>query len=144
MGYQVRRIDPFWKAGPVVLSVAVAGALVAMFGYTRNLLVVAFPGGVVMALAVLIATKPSVSAVLGSLGLLGGLVTFVVMPSLSAQGMSIPMRLVSALFFAVLYMVLMDALALVVSALYNLAVGGLGLSGVHLDIDTGGQSESEG
>ena len=35
MGYHVRRIDPFWKASPVVLIIAIAGALVAAFGLTR-------------------------------------------------------------------------------------------------------------
>ncbi|HAH06521.1 MAG TPA: hypothetical protein DCM05_08345 [Elusimicrobia bacterium] len=149
MGYHVRRIDPFWKASPVVLTVAVIGALAAMFGYTRWVvdysrayLVIMGIGALMMAAGVLLATKPAVSAILGCLGFLGGLITFVLMPNVNTVDMSMGMRMVSALMFTVLYMVLMDALILVVAALYNFFAGSLG--GLLLEIEPTGQAETEG
>jgi hypothetical protein len=142
MGYHVRRIDPFWKASPVVLTVAVIGALVAMFGYTRQNMAVAAVGAVVMAVGVLLATKPAVSTVLGCLGFFGGLITFVLMPNVNTSDMALWLKLVSTVLFAALYMVLMDALILVVAALYNFFAGSMG--GIQLEIEPTGQTEGEG
>lgn len=142
MGYHVRRIDPFWKASPVVLTVAVIGALIAMFGYTRLNYLVAAAGAIIMAVGVLMATKPAVSSILGCLGFFGGLITFVLMPNVNTADMSMWMKLVSTVLFAALYMVLMDALVLVVSALYNFFAGSLG--GLLLEIEPTGQAETEG
>jgi len=145
MGYHVRRIDPFWKASPVVLIIAIVGALIAAFGLTRQPpnMVVAASGGAVMAVGVLLASKPAISAVLGCLGIFGGLVTFVFLPNQSAVDMPFWLKLVASLMFALLYMVLMDALILVVAALYNFFAGSLG--GLLLEIEPTGQAgQSEG
>lgn len=142
MGYHVRRIDPFWKASPLVLTVALLGALVAMFGYARQNMVVAIVGAAVMGIGILLAAKPAISAVLGCLGFFGGLVTFVFMPSANTEGMSILMKLVSTVLFSLLYMVLMDALILVVAVLYNFFGGSLG--GLNLEIEPTGPAEGEG
>jgi len=97
----------------------------------------------VMSVGVLLASKPALSAVLGCLGFFGGLVTFVVLPNASTMDMPMWLKLVAALMFALLYMVLMDALILVVAALYNFFAGSLG--GLLLEIEPTGQAgQSEG
>ncbi|MFA6030645.1 MAG: hypothetical protein WC969_12380 [Elusimicrobiota bacterium] len=140
MSYNIRRIDPFWKASPVVLAVAIIGAVIAMFGYTKGNMLIAGVGALAMAVGVLLAAKPALSLVLGCLGLFGGLVTFVLMPNMQTADMSLPMKLLSTLLFTVLYMVLMDALVLVVAALYNFFGGTLG--GITVEFE-GGQAEGE-
>lgn len=135
MSYHVKRIDPFWKASPVVLAVAAIGLVLALFGYQKAQMAIAGVGAALLAVGVLMATKPAVSAILGSLGLFGGLVTFVILPNPQTDGLGFGLKLVSTGFFALLYMVLMDALVLVVSALYNFFGGGLGLGGIRLDIE---------
>jgi len=135
MSYRIRRIDPFWIAHPLVITAAVAGVVVALFGYTKNNVAVSIVGGIMMSVGVLVATKPAVSGVLGSLGFLGGIVTFVILPNPQLAGSPFFWKLVSALFFGLLYMVLMDALVLVVSALYNLFGSTLNLGGIHLEFE---------
>ena len=141
MSYRIRRIDPFWMPHPAVLAVAGIGLIVGLFGYQKQSLPLSLIGGIAMGGGILVATKPAVSAVLGSLGLFGGLVTFVIMPNPQLVNLSVLWRLVSTLFFALLYMVLMDALVLVVSALYNFFGGSLNMGGIHLDIEESGDSE---
>jgi hypothetical protein len=143
MSYRIRRIDPFWLPHPAVLVAAGVGLVVGLLGYQKQNLVLALIGAVAMGGGILVATKPAVSAVLGSLGLFGGLVTFVIQPNSNLVGLSVLWRLVSTLFFALLYMVLMDALVLVVSALYNFFGGSMNMGGIHLDIEESADS-SEG
>jgi hypothetical protein len=147
MSYRIRRIDPFWKAHPAVIAVAVVGVLLALFGYSRNSIALQVIGGVAMMGGVLAATKPAVSAVLATLGFFGGLVTFIVAPSGEVSGQPMVWRFVSTLFFTFLYMVLMDALVLVVAALYNFFGTSMNLGQIHLDIeegDDGGGGETAG
>ncbi|HBL15177.1 MAG TPA: hypothetical protein DD417_00030 [Elusimicrobia bacterium] len=138
MSYRIRRIDPFWIAHPLVIAAAVIGVALALFGYSRNQLPLSITGGVLMAVGVLIATKPAVSGVLGTLGLLGGIVTFIVLPNPQLADSPMFWKFVSSLFFGLLYMVLMDALVLVVSALYNLFGNTMGMSGIRVEFDEEG------
>ncbi|MFA6092141.1 MAG: DUF3566 domain-containing protein [Elusimicrobiota bacterium] len=140
MSYHIRRIDPFWKPGPVVIGLGVIGALAAAFGYARGILPVAAGGAVLMSVGVIMAAKPVLTGVLGCLGFFGGLVTFVLMPNVNTVGMSFGYKLLSTLLFTVLYMVLMDALILVVAALYNAFSSVCG--GIELDIDATGPTGS--
>ena len=135
MSYRIRRIDPFWIAHPVVIAAAVVGMLLALGGYAKNNIALSIIGGVSMAGGVLAATKPAVSAVLGSLGFFGGLITFVILPNPQLADSPLFWKLVSTLFFALLYMVLMDALVLLVSALYNFFGNSVNLGGIHLEIE---------
>lgn len=144
MSYRIRRIDPFWLAHPVVIGVAAVGVVLALLGYTKNSYPLQIVGGLALMAGVLIATKPAVSAVLGTLGVLGGLLTFVLMPNAEVVGSPLVWRLVSTLFFGLLYMVLMDALVLVVSALYNFFGGTLNLGGIYLDIEEGESGGEQG
>lgn len=136
MSYRIRRIDPYWLANPVVVGVAIAGALIAVFGFFRGSVAIQIVGAVALAVGVLAATKPVVSGIFGTLGLLGGLVTFVVAPNPALQaGTSMFWRLISALFFAFMYMILMNALVVVVAFLYNAFSETFNLGGIHLDIE---------
>lgn len=135
MSYRIRRIDPFWIAHPVVISAAVIGMLLALAGYAKNNVALSVIGGIAMAAGVIAATKPAVSGVLGTLGFFGGLVTFVILPNPQLADSPLFWKLVSTLFFALLYMVLMDALILLVSALYNFFGTTVNLGGIHLDIE---------
>lgn len=135
MAYQLKRIDPFWHTHPMIPTGVVIGGICAVIGYTTGKTPVALIGAVFAGLAILAATRPVITALLGTLGLFGGLTTFVIVPNISAAGMAMPMRLVSTLLFAVFYMVLMDALVLVISVLYNLFGSTIGLGGIRLELD---------
>ena len=80
---------------------------------------------------------------LGTVGLAGGLLSFVVVPNLSAAGMSLGLKLVATLMFAVFYMVLMDAVILVLAVLYNLFSDTLGLSAVRLELEADEEPSAE-
>ena len=135
MTQQVKRVDPYWHTHPMIPTGVAVGAILALIGYLKAATVLAVVGGAVAALAILFAARPVLSAVLGTLGLAGGLLSFVVVPNLSAAGMSLPLKLVATLMFAVFYMVLMDALILVLAVLYNLFSDTLGLSAVRLELE---------
>ena len=139
MSYQVKRIDPYWHTNPLIPVAVVAGAVIAAIGYQTGKFPLAVVGGVLIAIGVLFATKVVVSAVLGTLGVFGGLVTFVIVPNPSMVGMSFLLKLLSSVLFAFLYMVLMDALVLAVSVLYNLF--GTMMGGIGLDLEEGQGTE---
>ncbi len=143
MSYQLKRIDPFWHTHPMIPTGVAIGAILALIGYSTNKPIAAVAGGVIAGIAIIAAARPVVSALLGSLGLFGGLVTFVFVPNLSAAGMTIGMKLVSALLFSVFYMVLMDALVLVIAVLYNLFGVTLGLGGLKLDLEAVEETAAE-
>lgn len=143
MSYQLKRIDPFWRTHPMIPTAVAIGGILALIGYTKNQPIAAVIGGVVAGIAIVAAARPVLSALLGSLGLFGGLVTFVFVPNLSAAGMTVGMKLVSALLFGVFYMVLMDALVLVIAVLYNLFGGTLGLGGLKLDLEAVEETAAE-
>jgi len=140
---QVKRVDPYWHTHPMIPTGVAIGAILALIGYLRATPVLTVAGGVVVALAILCAARPVLSAVLGTMGLAGGLLSFVVVPNLSAAGMSVPLKLVATLMFAVFYMVLMDALILVLAVLYNLFSDTFGLSAVRLELEAAEESAAE-
>jgi hypothetical protein len=119
------------------------GAILALIGYLKVATVLAVAGGAVAALAILFAARPVLSAVLGTLGLAGGVLSFVVVPSSNTAGMAVPMKFVAALMFAVFYMVLMDALILVLAVLYNLFAETFGMSAVRLELEAADDSAAE-
>jgi len=135
MSYQLKRINPFWHVHPLIPVAVAAGAALgaaAMVTQKTNLAIV---GAVVAGLGVLAGARPVISAVLLTLGLFGGAVTFLILPNPNTVGMSLAMRALSTVLFAGFYMVLMDALVLVVAVLYNLFAGVLGLGGVMLEFE---------
>lgn len=143
MSYRVKRIDPFWIKNPILPVVAIVGVLVALVGVQQVKTAVAIGGAIVGGLAIFLSTRPAVSAVLGTLGLLGGIVTFLAVPSPSTLGMSMGLRLVSTLLFTVFYTVLMDGVVLLVCVLYNLFAGVVGLGGLSVELeDEGGDAEA--
>lgn len=141
MAYRIRRIDPFWMANPAVVAAAVLGLVLALFGYTKGANGMSILGGLLLGGGVLIATKPAVTGVLATLGFFGGLVNFIVLPNPQMVGQPLPWRMVSALFFALLYTVLMEALVLVVAALYNLFAASAGA--VELEIEEAAEAGPE-
>lgn len=142
MSYQLKRVNPFWHSHPMIPAAIAIGGLCGLIGFLKDIPAIAIAGGIVAALAILAGTKPVISAVLGTLGVLGGLVTFVLVPNLQSSGMAFPMKLLSALLFSVFYMILMDALLLVVAVLYNLFGGTLGLGGIGLELETEAEEEA--
>jgi len=143
MTQQVKRIDPYWHTHPMIPTGVAIGAILALIGYLKDKPVLFVAGLVIAGLAILFAARPVMSAVLGSLGLAGGLLSLVVVPNLSTAGMSLGLKLVAALMFAVVFMVLWDAIVLVLAALYNLYSHTLGLSGVRLDLETAEDAAAE-
>ncbi len=144
VSYRIKRIDPFWIAHPGVIAVAVVGVILALIGYNRGNIAIQVVGGVMMGGGVLVATKHAVSAVLGTLGLIGGILTFVILPNPELATTPMGWRLVSTLFFALLYMVLMDALILVVCGLYNFFGSTLNMKVLQLDIEEDEAAAVEG
>jgi hypothetical protein len=143
MTQQVKRIDPYWHTHPMIPTGVAVGGILALIGYLKAATVLAVVGGSVAALAILFAARPVMSAVLGTLGLAGGLLSFVIVPNLSASGMSLPLKLVAALMFAIFYMVLMDALILVLAVLYNLFSDTFGMSALRLDLEAAEEPAAE-
>lgn len=140
MSYRVRRIDPYWIKNPILPVVAVVGIGAALALIGRDMVMPAIGAAVVGGVAIILSTQPAVSAVLGTLGLLGGLMTFVLVPNSQNAAMAMSMRLLSTLLFTLFYTVLMDGVVLLVAVLYNLFAGGLGLGGLSLDL---GEDEGE-
>lgn len=136
MSYQLKRIDPYWHTHPMIPTAVAIGGICGLIGYALQNPYIAGAGGCVAGLAILAATRPVISALLGTLGLFGGLVTFIIAPGLNAATMTAPLRVASVFIFAVFYMILMDALVLVVSVIYNLFAGVVGMGGLRLELDT--------
>ena len=136
MSYEVKRINPFWHTHPMIPTAVAVGAILGLVGYRMSSAIISGIGGLVAAGAILFAARPVLSALLGTLGLLGGLAQFVVIPNMNSASMSMPMRLGAAVLFGLFYMVLMDALVLVVSVLYNLFAGAIGLGGLRLELES--------
>ena len=143
MTQQLKRIDPYWHTHPMIPTGVAVGAILALIGWLKAATVLAAVGGGVAALAILFAARPVISAVLGTLGVAGGLLSFVVVPNLSAAGMTMPLKLVATLMFAIFYMVLMDALVLVLAVLYNLFSETLGLSAVRLELEAANEPAAD-
>src|SRR5665213_1757443 len=119
MSYRVKRIDPYWIKNPILPAVAVIGVGAALALITKDMVVPAIAAAVVGGAAVILSTQPAVSAVLGTLGLLGGLMTFVLVPNSQNASMALSMRLLSTLLFTLFYTVLMDGVVLLIAVLYN-------------------------
>jgi len=138
MSYRVKRIDPYWIKNPILPVVAVAGVMAALALVTRDMVPLAIVSAVVGGLAVILSTKPAVSAVLGTLGLIGGLTTFVLVPNSQNAAMTLPLKLLSTILFTLFYTVLMDGVVLLIAVLYNLFAGAIGLGGLSLDLEDEG------
>lgn len=138
MSYRVKRIDPYWIKAPALPAVAIVGIAAALGLISKNMVVPAIAAAAVGGVAVFLSTKPAVSAVVGCLGLLGGVMQFVLMPSAQNAAMTLPMRLLSTLLFTLFYAVLMDGVVLLVAVLYNLFSGTVGLGGLSLELEDDG------
>ena len=86
----------------------------------------------ISAMSILVSSVP---AVLFLLGLLGGILTFLVLPNPQIEPMTSVTRLLATGLFALLYMVLMVALLVVVSFLYNLFTHTIGLRGIRIEAE---------
>jgi hypothetical protein len=135
MSYQLKRINPFWHNHPMIPTAVSIGFILGAMGYKTQKWPLAFLGAGITAIGILAAARPVVSATLGTLGLLGGLMTFIAMPNLQAADMGFAMKLLSSVLFGLFYMVLMDGVVLVVAVLYNLYGGTVGLGGIGLELE---------
>lgn len=143
MTQQLRRIDPYWHTHPMIPTSVAIGFVIALIGYLRTSSPLLIIGGAIVALAILWATRPVVSAVLATVGLFGGILSFLIVPNLSTTGMSVWLRFVSTAMFMVFYAVLMDALVLVLAVLYNFYSDTLGLSAVSLQMEAAEETAAE-
>jgi hypothetical protein len=135
MSYQLRRINPFWFTHPMIPTGVAIGLILGAIGYFTQRSALGGVGAVVAGIAILAATRPAVSTLFLTLGLLGGVVRFALQPDLNAASLSPLLRWGAAGAFGLFYMVLMDAVVLVVAVLYNLFTGVVGLSGLRLELD---------
>lgn len=134
MNYRIKRLNPFRNSHPLVLAAVVLGGLAALMAYQAESPYLGGLGACVAAGAVLFGARPLVCALLSTLGLLTGVFTFILTPNANVLEMSLAMRLASAAAFTFFYVILMGALVLLVSTLYNLFSGPLGLKGIELDL----------
>jgi|GEM_PF-1894977 len=143
MNYRVTRLDPYWMKNPILPIVAVlgVGAALALASSDRpGAIYAALGAAAVGGAAILASTQPAVTAVMGVLGLLGGLMTFILFPrSADIVAMSAAMRALSTLLFTVFYAVLMDGVILFIAVLYNLFAGVVGLGGLSIELDAEGE-----
>ena len=135
MSYQLKRINPFWHMHPMIPTGVAIGAILGAIGWATTKGFLMGAGAIVAGLAILVATRPAVSALFITLGLLGGIIRFAVQPDINAATLSPLLRWSAALAFGLFYMVLMDALVLVVSVLYNIFAGVVGLSGLRFELE---------
>jgi hypothetical protein len=138
MSYRVKRIDPYWIKNPALPVVAAVGVLAALAFVNRGMFLPAVAGAVIGGIAVILATKPAVTAVMGTLGLLGGITTFILVPNSQNASMALGLKLISTLLFTLFYAVLMDGVVLLVSVLYNFFAGGIGMGGLSLELENDG------
>lgn len=130
MSYRIRRIDPFWLKSPLLPGIAVLAGAAALFAARAGSLPLTIAAAAAGAIAIFLATKPALSGVFAVFGLLGGVVTFLAGPG---AGLSPLMRVLATAGFSLFYMVLMDAVVLAVSLIYNLFTRA-GLSGLRLQL----------
>lgn len=131
MAYRIKSIDPFWHKNPAVTAGALVAAAVAVAAAQTGRGAVAAVAAGACGIAVFLATKPALSGVFAVFGLLAGVVTFLAGPS---AGLTPAMRALAAVGFSLFYMVLMDGVVLVVSAIYNL-MSRAGLRGLSLRLE---------
>jgi hypothetical protein len=136
MSFQLKRINPFWHTHPMIPTAVAIGGICGAMGYAKGVLALALLGGLVAGAGILAAARPALSALLATLGLLGGLVTFVIAPDLNASTYTAPWKITSILFYTLFYTVLMDAIVLVVSVIYNFFAGAVGLGGLRLELES--------
>jgi len=70
-----------------------------------------------------------------ALGMLGGVVTFLLVPNPQLDMMSIGHKIQSIGFFSLLYVIIVSALLVFIAFLYNIMTGVLGMKGVAFDIE---------
>ena len=77
----------------------------------------------------------SVPLVIFFLAILGGVVTFMVVPNMQLAPMSFFQRLLSVGLYALLYVVISTAVLVFAAFVYNILTGVLGLRGITFDIE---------
>ncbi len=77
----------------------------------------------------------SVPLVIFSLALLGGIVTFMIVPNVQLASMTSGQKLMSVGLYALLYVVISTAVLVFASFVYNVLTGVLGLRGITFDIE---------
>ncbi len=77
----------------------------------------------------------SVPLVIFFLALLGGMVTFMVVPNVQLASMSVFQKLLSVGLYALLYVVITTAVLVFAAFVYNILTGVLGLRGVAFEIE---------
>lgn len=77
----------------------------------------------------------SVPLVVFFLALLGGIVTFMVVPSIQLASMTFAQKLLSVGLYALLYVVIFTAVLVFAAFVYNILTGVLGLRGISFEIE---------
>ncbi len=77
----------------------------------------------------------SVPLVIFCLALLGGVVTFMVVPNMQLASMSFMQKVLSVGLYSLLYVVISTAVLVFAAFAYNILTGVLGLRGVTFDIE---------
>jgi len=77
----------------------------------------------------------SVPLVVFCLALLGGVITFMVVPNMQMVSMSFMQKIFSVGLYALLYVVIFTAVLVFAAFVYNIFTGVLGLRGVTFDIE---------
>lgn len=77
----------------------------------------------------------SVPLVVFCLAILGGVITFMVVPNIQLASMTLFQKLLSVGLYALLYVVITVAAMVFVAFVYNILTGVLGLRGITFDIE---------
>lgn len=141
MSYRVKRIDPYWFKNPAIPVAVLAGALLAMMGGFSQKPTLAIVGAGVAAVAVLVGTRPAITGTVMLLGLLGGLVTFVITPNSQNAALSAFQKLLSVGFYTLFYAVLTEGALLLLCVVYNFFAAISSLGGISLELEDEGAGE---
>jgi len=134
MIYRLKRIDPYWMRTPVLPAVAVVGAVAALALINRNMVWPAIASAAVGGAAVILATQPAVSVLMGtSPARRPGHFRF--LAQRAERGMTIQGRFLATLTCMLFYTVLVDGAILIVAVLYNFFASVAGLGGLGLDLE---------
>ena len=143
MKYDLKRIDPYWHTHPMIPTAVVGGAILVLMSWRTGHASLGVGGGLLAAIAVIWGVRPALSGLMMGLGLFAGILYLGVLPPASMAGYGLGARILAISFFALFYMVLMDALFLVVSVCYNFLAGVTDLGGLRFEFEPAGAVEEE-
>lgn len=141
MIYQVKRIDPYWFKHPVLSVIIFLGFVAALAAGFADKQKIAIAAGCIAGVAVIVSTRPAITGTVILVGLLNGLMTFVISPNAANIGLKVWERAMSVVFYALFYGVIAGGAVILLAAIYNFfaAISPQGGFGLELEDASGAE-----